>query len=58
MPYMEMCGFHNDAARRVATVFEKWNFLIETYLRIRRGKYEKLTPPGLSPRSPFWNMAV
>ncbi|MFC2479440.1 MAG: hypothetical protein ACFNUE_00150, partial [Bacteroides sp.] len=36
MPYMEMCGFHNDAARRVATVFEKWNFLIETYLRIRR----------------------
>ena len=24
--------FYHDAARRVATVFEKWNFLIETYL--------------------------
>ena len=29
--------FYHDAARRVATVFEKWNFLIETYLR-KKGK--------------------
>ena len=27
---------NHDAARRVATVFEKWIFLIETYLRVRR----------------------
>ena len=29
-------GEINDAARRVATFFERWNFLIETYLRARR----------------------
>ena len=33
---MEPHGFYNDAARRVATFFEKWNFLIETYLPVRR----------------------
>ena len=27
---------NRDAARHVATVFEKWNFLIETYLRTKR----------------------
>ena len=26
---MEPHGFYNDAARRVATFFKKWNFLIE-----------------------------
>ena len=31
-PYI---AYVNDAARHVATVFEKWNFLIETYLRTR-----------------------
>ena len=29
-------GFSNDAARRVATFFEKWNFLIENSLCVRR----------------------
>ena len=29
-------GFYHDAARRVATSFEKWDCLIETYLRTRR----------------------
>ena len=29
-------GFPNDAARRVATIFERWNCLIETYLPVRR----------------------
>ena len=31
-------GFYNDAARRVATFFEKWNCKIETCLRARRRK--------------------
>ena len=29
-------GFSNDAARRVATFFERWNCLIETFLPVRR----------------------
>ena len=33
---MEPHGFYNDAARRVATFFEKWNCKIETCLRARR----------------------
>jgi len=33
---METRGFYNDAARRIATVFEKWNCLIESYLTARR----------------------
>ena len=37
-------GFYNDAARRVATVFEKWNFLIETDLRARRENPPKIDP--------------
>ena len=28
-------GFPNDAARRIATLFEKWNCLIEAYLLAR-----------------------
>ena len=28
----------NDAARRVATVFEKWNCVIESYFYTRNGK--------------------
>ena len=43
-------GFYNDAARRVATVFEKWNFLIETDLRARR---ENPPPKRLNPYGPF-----
>ena len=33
---------NHDAARRVATIFEKWNCLIETYLPVRRGSYKRL----------------
>ena len=29
-------AYKNDAARRVATVFEKWNFLIENVLHARK----------------------
>ena len=39
-------GFPNDAARRVATFFEKWNCLIETYLPVRRGFYKRLNLSG------------
>ena len=41
-------GFYHDAARRVATVFEKWNCKIETCLPARRRKalYKRLTPYG------------
>ena len=46
MPYMETCGFYNDAARRVATVFEKWNCLIKTSLPVRRGSYKRLNLSG------------
>ena len=53
MPYMETCGFHNDAARRVATVFEKWNLLIETSLRARGENLPNDPIRGLSPRFPF-----
>ena len=31
-------GFPNDAARRIATLFEKWNCMIETDLRASRKK--------------------
>ena len=34
-PHESPYGFSNDAARRVATLFEKWNLLIETSLRAR-----------------------
>ena len=47
MPYTETCGFYNDAARRVATVFEKWNFLIETDLCARSENPPELNPYGL-----------
>ena len=42
-------GFYNDAARRVATLFEKWNCMIETDLR------ESRLPPKkrLNPYGPF-----
>ena len=39
-------GFPNDAARRVATFFEKWNFLIETSLPVRRVPYKRLNLSG------------
>ena len=29
-------AYKNDAARRVATVFEKWNFVIENVLHARK----------------------
>ena len=31
-------AYKNDAARRVATVFEKWNCVIESFLTARRGR--------------------
>ena len=31
-------AYKNDAARRVATVFEKWNCVIESYFYTRNGK--------------------
>ena len=37
---------NHDAARRVATIFEKWNCLIETYLPVRRGSYKRLNLSG------------
>ena len=39
-------GFYNDAARRVATVFVKWNRLIEISLPVRRTSYKRLPPCG------------
>ena len=52
-------GFYNDAARRVATVFEKWNCLIESCLPVERERPQKdWTHTGLLPQSPFWNTAV
>ena len=39
-------GFHNDAARRVATVFENLNCVIEISLPVRRTSYKRLTPYG------------
>jgi len=56
----------NDAARRIATVFEKWNCVIEIYLRARRENPPKKIEPirafcrglfleygGLNPILPF-----
>ena len=40
----------NDAARRVATLFEKWDCEIKTDKRLNR--------TGLFPRFPFWNTEV
>ena len=41
-------AYKNDAARRVATVFEKWSYMIETDLPKRRGKAanKRLNPYG------------
>ncbi len=41
-------AYKNDAARRVATVFEKWNCVIETDLPKRRGRAanKRLNPCG------------
>ena len=46
-------GFSNDAARRVATVFEKWDFLIETYLCARRENLPRKIDPLRSFRRGF-----
>ena len=43
-------GFYNDAARRVATVFEKWDCEINPDKRLNH--------TGLFPCLPFWNTAV
>ena len=49
----------NDAAHRVATVFEKWNCLIETDLRARReNPPQKLNPYGHFAAVSFWNTAA
>ena len=34
-------NIHHDAARRVATVFEKWNCLIESCLPVERERPQK-----------------
>ena len=45
---------HNDAPRRAATVFEKWNCLIETYLHVRGENPPKNEPMRAFRRgSPF-----
>ena len=49
-------GFHNDAARRVATFFEKWNFLIETYSPARRKR--TLKAARLSLAVPFFKFST
>ena len=46
-------GFYNDAARRVATVFERLNCVIETSLPVRNASYKRLPPPVFR-RVPFW----
>ena len=38
MPHVETVILYNDAARRVATIFEKWDCEIKTVLPSRRGK--------------------
>ena len=38
MPHVETLILYNDAARRVATIFEKWDCEIKTVLPSRRGK--------------------
>ena len=52
-PHESPYGFSNDAARRVATLFEKWNLLIETSLRARGENLPNDPIRGLSPRFPF-----
>ena len=51
-------GFHNDAARRVATVFENLNCVIETSLPVRNASYKRLTPYELFAAVSFWNTVV
>ena len=49
-------GFPNDAARRIATLFEKWDCLIETYLRTRReNPPRRLNLYGTFAAASFWN---
>ncbi|KQM08244.1 MAG: hypothetical protein AL399_08350, partial [Candidatus [Bacteroides] periocalifornicus] len=42
--------YANEAARRVAMVFEKWNCLIKIALHARRCPHERLTHTGLLQR--------
>ena len=49
-------GLYNDAARRVATFFEKWNFLIETYSPARRKR--TLKAARLSLAVPFFKFST
>ena len=56
---MGIYNLYNDAACRVATFIEKWIFLIETYLRVRRENPPKrLNPYGPFAAVSFWNTAV
>ena len=50
LPPIGIYGFYNDAARRVATVFEKWDCEINPDKRLNH--------TGLFPCLPFWNTAV
>ena len=51
-------GFHNDAARRVATVFENLNGVIEISLPVRWVSYKRLTPYEPFAAVSFWNTVV
>ena len=46
LPPIETYVFYNDAARRVATVFEKWNCVIKPSLPVRRASYKRLNHFG------------
>ena len=51
-------GFYNDAARRVATVFENLNCVIETSLPVRNAPYKRLIPSRSFAAVPFGNTAA
>ena len=51
-------GFYNDAARRVATVFERLNCVIETSLPVRNASYKRLIPSRSFAAVPFGNTAA
>ena len=50
--------FYHDAARRVATVFEKWNCLVERAVPTKGPPHKRLTPYGSFAAVPLMNTAV
>ena len=58
-PPMWTYGFYNDAARRVATVFEKFELRDLKLFTFKKRQYHKrLTPYGPFAAVSFWNTAV